>query len=118
MDQMFILITAGLTSVGICLVGVKVLRFSWSGLWPALGQACECIGLTGLFFLINVTVSIIAILAARVLMGRFFSLYAASDTTLLVLALFQALAFREWHASSRRVRTRKARDNAPCSPKP
>jgi hypothetical protein len=105
MEQAFILIVAGLTSVATYLLGVKGLRLSKRGLWPALGKALECIGLTLALFLLNVAVGMVAILATQLLIGRFISLYHASDTTLLVLSLLQALTFQAWREVSRRPYT-------------
>lgn len=111
MDHTLILIMAGLTSVGTYILGVKGLRLSGYGLLLALGKACECVGLTLVFFLLNLMVGIVVILIARLFMGRFVSLYSASDATLLVLSLLQALTFQAWRAGSRHGRTPDARDN-------
>jgi hypothetical protein len=111
MDHIFPLIMAGLTSVGIYVLGVKGLRLSGYGLWLALGKACECIGLTLVFFLLNLSVGIIAILAARVFIGGFVSVYYLSDVTLLVLSSLQALTFQAWRAGSRRGRIPDARNH-------
>ena len=99
---MFVLILAGLTSVGTYIVGVRGLGLPRDGLRSAFGKACEAIGLTLIFFLLNLITGIIAILATRMFMGRFVSLYYLSDATLLVLALLQALTFQAWRAGSRR----------------
>jgi hypothetical protein len=111
LDSIFPLIMAGLTSVGIYVLGVKGLRLSGYGLWSALGKACECVGLTLVFLLLNLAVGIIAILAARVYMGGFVSLYYLSDATLLVLSSLQALTFQAWRAGSQRGRSPDARDH-------
>jgi type IV secretory pathway VirB3-like protein len=105
MEQIFILIVAGLTSVGSYILGVKGLRLSRSELWLALGRACECVGLTLAFFLLNMAVAMFVILAGRSLSGRFVSIYIASDITLLIVSLLQALAFQAWRESSRQRHT-------------
>jgi hypothetical protein len=115
MEQAFILIAAGLTSVATYLLGVTRLRLPRQGLWPALGKACECLGLTLALFLLNVAVGMIAVLAARLLIGRFISLYHASDATLLVLSLLQALTFQAWREGSRHRHTPASRQR-PNSP--
>jgi hypothetical protein len=105
MEQIFILIVAGLTSVGSYILGVKGLRLSRSELWLALGKACECVGLTLAFFLLNMVVAMFVILAGRSLSGRFVSIYIASDITLLIVSLLQALTFQAWREGSRQRHT-------------
>jgi hypothetical protein len=56
----------------------------------------EGVGMTLAFFAINLTAGVIIILAGRILLREFVSLYLASDLTLLVLSLFQGLAFQRW----------------------
>jgi hypothetical protein len=109
-DHTLVLIIAGLTSVGTYILGVKGLRLPGSALWEAIGKACECIGLALIFLLLNLTVGVIAVFAARVVRGEFVSLYHTSDATLLVLSLLQALVFQAWREGSRRRHTPDARD--------
>jgi hypothetical protein len=105
MESVYILIVAGLTSVGAYILGITRLRFSGSGLQLAFGKACECVGLTLVFFLLNLGVGMLAILAVRSFSGRFVSLYLMSDITLLVLSLLQALTFQAWREGSGRRHT-------------
>ena len=100
MGQAFILIVAGLTSLGTYILGVKRLGLSRYGLWPALGRAFECVGLTLVFFLLNLVIGMVAILGVRLFIGEFVSLYTASDATMLVLSLLQALIFQSWRRAS------------------
>jgi hypothetical protein len=115
MKQGFILIVAGLTSVAIYLLGVRLSR---QGLWQALGKAFECLGLTLALLLLNLAVGMIAILATRSLTGRFISLYHVSDITLLMLSLLQALAFQAWREGSRHRRTPESQGSAPIRREP
>jgi hypothetical protein len=108
MEQAFILIMVGLTSVGGYILGIKGLRLSRSGLWSALGKACECVGLTLVFFLLNLAVGIFAILAVRSVSGRFVSMYIVSDITLLIVSLLQALIFQAWREGARHRRSSEA----------
>lgn len=101
MDHTFILIMTGLTSVGAYIVGVKWLRLSRHGLWLALGKTCEAVGLTLIFFLLNLIVGVSVAFAGRFFRGVFISLYHMSDVALLALSLLQALAFQAWRADSR-----------------
>jgi hypothetical protein len=108
MEQVFVLIMTSLTSVGVYILGVKGLRLSKSELWPAFGKACEYVGLTLVFSLLNLAVGMFAILAMRSLIGRFVSIYIASDITLLIVSLLQALIFQAWREGSRRRHTAEA----------
>jgi hypothetical protein len=102
MEHTFILMMAGVTSLGTFILGVKGLRLSGSDLWAGLGRTCESIGLTLVFFALNLIVGLMIVYAARRLMGRFVTLYSLSDITLLVLSLLQALTFQAWLAGSLR----------------
>ena len=110
MESVFVLIVAGLTSAGACVLGITALGFSKSGLWLALGKACECVGLILLFSTLNLAMAMCAILAIRSLSGHFISLYVASDTTFLMLSLLQALIFQAWREGSRRRHTAESYD--------
>jgi hypothetical protein len=96
MEQIFLLSLAGLTSLAGYVLGLKGLRLSGAGFWPAIGRACECVGVALAFFLLNLGVGMGAILAVRALTGRFVSIYLASDITLLIVSLLQALTFQAW----------------------
>jgi hypothetical protein len=112
MESVYILIVAGLTSVGAYILGITKLQFPRSGLWQALGRTCECVGLTLVFFLLNLALGMLVILAVRSLTGRFVSLYSISDILLLVLSLLQALIFQGWQEGSRPRHTSESRGNA------
>ena len=109
MEPVFILVITGLTSVGMFIFGVRGLRLARPALWPVLGKVCECIGLTLLIFLLDLAVGMFAILAWRSLTGRFVSIYLASDTTVLILSLLQALTFQAWREVSRQHYTPESR---------
>jgi hypothetical protein len=101
MESVFILLVAGLTSAGAYALGAARLGFSTLGLRPALGKACECVGLMLVFSVVNLSVAIFAILVVRSLSGRFVSLYLASDAVFLMLSWLQALTFQAWREDSR-----------------
>jgi hypothetical protein len=100
MESVFILVVAGMTSAGAYVLGAARLGFSTTGLRLALGKACECVGLTLVFIVVNLAMAMFAILIMRSLSGRFVSLYVASDITFLVLSGLQALTFQAWRENS------------------
>jgi hypothetical protein len=102
MESVFILVVTSFTSAGACVLGIARLGFSKSGLWLALGKACECVGLMLIFSVLNLAVATVTILATRSISGRFVSIYIVSDTTFLMLAWLQALIFQAWREGSRR----------------
>lgn len=102
MEQLFILILVGLTSVCTYLVGTRGFGLSGSGLRKAVGKMLECIGLAFVFLALNVAVGTVAALVARYLLSTFVSLYLMADASLLGLSLVQALTFQWWHALSTR----------------
>lgn len=96
MEQFFVLLLVGLTSAGAYVVGTSGLGLSGARLRVALGRVLESVGITAIFFMVNLAVAVTVILATRVVMGRFVSLYLAADETLLVLSLLQGLTFQWW----------------------
>ena len=69
---------------------------STAALSAAVGRVLECVGLAMVLLAVNVIVGVVAVLALRVLTGRFLSLYANADITLLVLSFLQALLLQAW----------------------
>jgi hypothetical protein len=96
MEQVFILILVGLTSVGAYVLGARVLYLSVRSLRKAVGKMLECFGISLGFLVINLTAGMSIILAARALTDGFVSLYVLADETLIVLSLLQGLTFLWW----------------------
>jgi hypothetical protein len=96
MEQIFILVLVGLTSAGAYIIGRRRFGLSLSGFRHAISGVLEGIGMTLAFFAINLGAGMIIILAGRLLLREFVSLYLVNDLTLLVLSLFQGLAFQRW----------------------
>ena len=111
MESVFVLVVAGLTSAAAYLLGIARLGYSKSWLWLALCKACESVGLTLVFSVVNLAVAMSAILAMRSLSGQFVSLYIASDTTFLLVSLLQALTFQAWREGSRQRHTSESHDS-------
>jgi hypothetical protein len=96
MEQFFVLVLVGITSLGTFLLGARVLGLSGRGLRAAVGKTLECVGLTLVFFLANLGAGMAVVLLGRLLARGFVSVYLANDVTLLVLSLLQGLAFQWW----------------------
>jgi len=90
------LLLVALTSLGAFLVGTRRLGLRASGLRRAGHRVLECAGLTVLFLAANLAVGGAVVLGLRVVEGRFVSVYALNDVTLLGLSALQALAFAWW----------------------
>jgi len=104
MENSFVPILVGITTLGAFLIGVGVIGMSWGSLGRAIGRMLEGVGLALIFFMANVAVGMAVVFAGRLLTGGFVSLYLANDMTLLVFSLLQGLTFqwwREWQASTR-----------------
>jgi hypothetical protein len=72
-------------------------RGGWrSALWTALGL----IGAAAVFFVLNLSIGVAAILFMRLLTPLFVSIYVLNDTTLLGLSLLQGLVFGVWYRGS------------------
>ncbi len=94
MSQIFLLLLVACTSAGAYGLGRR-----WLGIEAQLGQGVqrtvETVGVAVAFFVVNVGVTVVGTLALRSL-GFFFSLYIATDYTLIVLSLLQGVVFQYW----------------------
>lgn len=96
MEQLFIPVLVGVTSVAAYLVGARGLGLSEGGIRRAVGKMLESLGMMLIFLGVNLAAAVIVILTARVLTREFVSLYLAADETLLALSLIQGLIFQWW----------------------
>ncbi|HYS17376.1 MAG TPA: hypothetical protein VET45_10670 [Candidatus Binatia bacterium] len=100
MEAIFIAALAGLTSIGAYYVGARALGLSSAGLGAAIGKMLESVGMVLIFVAVNVTTSVLVVLAVRGLTGTFLSAYATDDAVWLGLSLIQGLAFQAWRGSA------------------
>ena len=98
-DGLLILTLVGLTSVGAYLGGLKAHRFPRQQLFYSISKTLEVLGMSLIFFVINLMVGIIIILFVRNVTGFFLSVYKVADLSLLVLSCFQGLLFQRWRDS-------------------
>jgi hypothetical protein len=91
MDTAFILVVVGLSSLAAAIVARGRARRS---LRSAVGKMLETIGLAALFLFLNVAVGFCLTLLARVVGGRFVSLYHSDDVTIVAVSVLQALVFQ------------------------
>ena len=94
-DSLFLLSLVTTTSLLVLLLGRASGR-EVRTLAAAVGRALECVGLTIVLFAFNVGAGLLFVLAVRGLTGRFVSVYANTDATLLVCSLVQALVLQAW----------------------
>jgi uncharacterized protein YbjT (DUF2867 family) len=94
-DAAYLLVLCALTSAAAVFVGRRQGR-AVRDLGPALGRALECVGLTVVLLGVNILLGAGIVLLLRAATGRFISLYANTDATLLVLSLVQALVLQNW----------------------
>jgi len=100
MEEPFVLVLVTLSSAAAYLVGAKGWGLSRSGLRPAVGRMLECVGAMLVFFVGNLAIGVIVILAVRVLTRHVLSLYLADNVALLVVSLLQGLVFQSWREPS------------------
>ncbi len=98
-DGLLILALVGLTSTGAYLFGLRVVRLSRQQLFYAVSKTLEGLGMSLIFFMMNLIVGITIILCMRSFTGVFFSVYKVADLSLLVLSCSQGLLFQRWKDS-------------------
>lgn len=101
MDQTFLLVVVGMTSVGGYLVGVGGLGLRGRQLRAALRMMVGCLGMAVCFSVINFVITVVGILLLRSVTGKFVSLYIAENVAWPMLSLLQALTFTWWRELSK-----------------
>jgi hypothetical protein len=97
-DAFYLIGLVALTSGLVWVIGRRRLGLRASAVRPALGRLLEWVGLSVVFYAVNLFVGFLAVLALRKLTGSFISMYVNTDTTLALLSAFQAFVFQWWHA--------------------
>ena len=82
------------------MIGRRRLRLSASSLRHALVRLLEWVGLSVVFYALNLFIGFALVLLLRKLTGSFVSMYVNTDATLALLSAFQALVFQWWRAES------------------
>lgn len=88
------------TSIVAYLYGRRVLRLSDRELSTAWRTTLECMWISLVFFVLNLSVAFAGILMSRVALGRFVSLYDANDATFVIFSLLQGIMFQLWRRRS------------------
>ncbi|HKC07291.1 MAG TPA: hypothetical protein VKJ67_10505 [Methylomirabilota bacterium] len=93
MAHLFLLLLVGLTSSAAYLFGRRRLGLERQQLGTAVFSMLELVGLSLLFFTVNVGIGLVGILATRELTAAFLSVYILNDASLVVLSALQGLVF-------------------------
>jgi hypothetical protein len=101
-EQAFLLALAVVTSVAAYALGVGALGLRPSRLLAALLFGFQLIGMSTLFFLINLAVGLVCVLAVRGATGTFVSAYLLNDVTLCALSVLQGVCFECWRTGGGR----------------
>jgi hypothetical protein len=104
MEPVFVLGVAASTSLAIFLVCRQWLRFTSAGLRRAVGQTLETVGLSILFYALNVLCGVGLALLMRNVGSTFVSLYVNTDASLMVFAALQGLIVELWRRSEQSSR--------------
>ena len=99
MDALYLIGLVALTSALLWLVGRRRLGLR-APLRPALERLLEWVGLSVLFYALNLLIGFALVLLLRKVTGSFISMYVNTDATLALLAAFQAVVFQWWRAES------------------
>jgi hypothetical protein len=98
--SLFPLLVVALASVLVYVAGGRRLGLQLRHLRPAVARTLEVVGLTVVFLVLDLAVSVVLALLMRAA-GGFVSLYLATDATLVFLAFMQALVFQRWWEAGR-----------------
>jgi len=101
-EQTFLLVLAVVTSAGAYAIGVGALGFRPGQLRAATLFVFQLIGMSALFFLANLAIGMLCVLAVRGATGTFVSAYLLNDFTLCTLSALQGVYFECWRTSGGR----------------
>jgi hypothetical protein len=99
-DALYLIGLVALTSALAWVIGRRRLGLTGSSLRPALVRLLEWVGLSVVFYALNLFIGFALVLLLRKLTGSFVSMYVNTDATLALLSAFQALVFQWWRAES------------------
>ncbi len=99
MDHVFLLLLVGTTSAAALLIGTRGLRLPRARLAAGFRSALELLGVSVLFFVVNLVLGITVILAVRAFTRQFLSAYLLNDLGLMVLSVVQGIVFECWRRS-------------------
>jgi hypothetical protein len=102
LEQVFLLALAVVTSVAAYALGVGALGLRPGQLRAAILFGFQLIGMSTLFFLANLTIGLVCVLAVRGVTGTFVSAYLLNDATLCTLSVLQGVCFECWRTSGGR----------------
>ena len=102
LEQLFLLALVAVTSVAACAVGIAGLGLRPARLWEAGRFALQLVGMSTLFFVGNLAIGLVCVLAVRGATGTFVSVYLLNDVTLAVLSAVQGVCFECWRTSGSR----------------
>jgi hypothetical protein len=94
--EILIATVGGLTSITAYVIALRWCGLSRDGLWAALGKMLECVGMALIFAVANLALAAGFILAVRVFLGGFLTLYLLDDSTWLVLPALQGVTWGVW----------------------
>ncbi len=95
-----VLVPVVLTSVAAYLLGPRRTGSRPGTFGIALRRTLECIGITVVFFVLNLAVGAAVVFSVRTLTRYFVAVYVMTDIILVPLSLFQGLVFWWWHVLS------------------
>ena len=99
-DALYVIGLVALTSGLVWVTGRRGFGLRSSAIRPALVRLLEWVGLSVVFYAVNLCAGFVAVLVLRKLTGSFVSMYVNTDLTLAFLAAFQAFVFQWWRAES------------------
>ena len=100
MQDLGLVAVLGLTSAAGYLWATRRLGLERADLRWATAAALEGIGLGVLFFLANLALILIPLLASRALGARFVSIYAVDYFTIATVSLLQGVVLRWWRSTA------------------
>lgn len=102
LEQLFLLALVAVTSVAACVLGIAGLGLRPARLWEAGRFALQLVGMSTLFFVGNLAIGLVCVLAVRGATGAFVSVYLLNDLTLGMLSAAQGVCFECWRTSGGR----------------
>lgn len=99
-EQAFLLVLTAVTSVAAYALGVGRLGLEPGRLAAAVLFVFQLVGMSTLFFVANLGLGLVCVLAVRGATGTFVSAYLLNDVTLCLLSAAQGVCFECWRTGT------------------
>jgi hypothetical protein len=95
-EQLFVLLLTGFTSLAAYAIGRCLLGLSGMRLWRSFRRSLELLGVAVVFLAVNIVAGLAIVLAVRSMSRTFVSVYLLNDVAVVAVSVLQGILFGCW----------------------